>query len=83
MCFGRKRKPRRYMQFLIHNWDDVNVVNPMAVPDPDAAMAGAGAIPVGGRDTPDGVLYRVGVTRDDLDPQELLGILAGLGFQVE
>jgi len=26
-------------------WDGVNAMNPMAVPDLDAAMAGAGAIP--------------------------------------
>ena len=58
-------------------------MNAMAVDDLDTAMAGAGAIPVGGRDTPHGVIYRVEVTRADLDPQELLDIFAGLGFRVE
>jgi hypothetical protein len=86
MCFRSllgKRRERKYMEFLIHNWDGANAMNPSAVPDLDAAMAGAGAIPVGGEDSPDGVIYRVEVMRDDLERQELLEILKGLGFEVD
>ena len=45
MGFGRKRNQRSWLQFLIHNWDEVDAMNATAVPDLDAAIAGAGAIP--------------------------------------
>lgn len=78
-----KRKPRQYMEFLILNWDQANDRHPNAVTNLDEAMAGAGAIPIGGVDSPQGVIYRMEVMRNDLDPQELLEIFEGLGFQVK
>jgi len=44
---GVRRKPnqRSWLQFVIHNWDEVTTANGMAADDLDAAMAGAGAIP--------------------------------------
>jgi hypothetical protein len=42
MGVRRKRNQRSWLQFVIHNWV---ALNPMAVPDLDTAMAGAGAIP--------------------------------------
>jgi hypothetical protein len=78
-----KPKPRQYREFLILNWDQANARDPSAVTNLDEAMAGAGAIPVGGLDSPQGVIYRVELMRNDLDPQELLEIFEGLGFQVE
>ena len=83
MPLRRKKKPRRYKEFLILNWDQANDRDPNAVPNLDESMAGAGAIPVGGLDSPQGVIYRVELIRNDLNPQELLDVFEGLGFQVK